>query len=245
MAPYWRRGSPFPGDVWTAIGAGVLLPALVGVWALSNDSAFAFDLLLIAVVTLGGYFFLTAKWGREIIASRGRWDFAAIGLSTQGGPLLVALGAVGFLAVLLFAQIPSWALGVPQYAFDVDSATAVVLVAPLREEVLLGGVVWSIVYNATARAGGGARFAAATLVSALFFTALHGATYDGAATFAFVQLFTMRIFFAAINWAPTKFGYAPSLVPSVTAHVLQNGLWYFVTCVQGSGLQSVLATRLC
>ena len=174
-------------------------------------------------------------------ARTGDWSRSAVvGLSARGGFLLPLYGALAFLVLVVLAQVPQWFLGVPEYAFSVEGAFAVMFLAPLREEVLMAAL-WGFMFT-LAPGKFTVKFAVATAAATGVFMALHAGTYSGASDFAWVQLGAMRIIFSFAAFAPAFSRLPPSILPPLVAHIGVNWLFYFVECVSaGTGAAGIKA----
>lgn len=230
---FWEAKSQFPRPVWGAVGLLAVVGLVSAGWfAINRGFQWVAPILFVIGLAYLFYRLSASQDGRRVIsAARARtWEAALVGLSFEGGGVLLLLGLGGFVAYSALQQIPQWALGVPQYAFAADRAWTVMVVAPVTEEGFFRGGLWSYVYNRFERGG----FAAATVGTSLAFALYHAAAYQSAGPAAFIGAFLLGVVACVVNWAPTRFGWQPSLVPGIVTHFTGNGLFYWQVCVAGT-----------
>lgn len=227
---FWAQGEPLPMDVSLGLllGAGVPV-AVAGYYVFINQWDLIPKLAASAIGVLVIYLIVVGLFPATIVRSwRERtWEKVAVGLSYEGGGRLLALGSAGLLFMLLYAQIPSFTVSTPVYALVAHRFVTTVFVAPAVEEPLFGGAVFSLFKNL---GKGQWSVVFGVVATAVTFTGYHQLVYGGEPT-NLIYVFILRLVIGAINWAPTYWGHAPSILPGLATHVGGNGIYYWVTCV--------------
>lgn len=244
---FWKDETRFPEGVWRAVVAISIVAGITAAWvALLGRTDFSLNFVGYASAAVVFYVITTALRESDLrrASASGDWSEAAVvGLSARHGILLVGYGVGGFALVFIFNLLPNLFLGAPNYAYTAHGAFSLLIAAPWVEEILVMSA-WGLVYTLTP-ASSPVRWLVATAVVTGGWLYLHGGTYAGAGSFAWVSLGISRVLYCFLDWLPTARGHPPSAIPSLIAHTLNNAYAFWALCVAAVAPALTPFARIC